>query len=141
MSCGTGEGALHLAWLGYQVESYDASEDMIAQAIQRAQSEQATETAQFGVMTFERMEALRGRNFEAGLSNFGGLNCVDDLQAAFAGFATALKPGAPLLVCLIGRYCLWEMVWPIVRGRWSESLRRARGAWTGLRCHDFLSGG
>jgi len=134
MSCGTGEDAFHLASLGYRVESFDASPGMIQQATQRALEFRGSGSARFRQLAFEQMHVLRGQTFDAGLTNFGGLNCVEDLSAAFRSFAMVLAPGAPLVVNLIGRFCLWEMAWPLLRGRWRDTLHRAKG-------YEEVSGG
>jgi len=121
MACGTGEDALYLASLGYQVEAFDASQGMVQEARKRAVDDprlnQSLGQARFNTLSFEEMESLAGLSFAGGFTNFGGLNCVADLGQAFSGFAEALSPGAPLLICMIGRFCLWEIFWPLLRGR------------------------
>ena len=131
MACGTGEDALYLASRGYRVEAFDASQGMIQEAQKRAtfnpRLNQSPGQVRFSILSFEEMESLDGLAFDGGFTNFGGLNCVGDLDQAFSGFAKALSPGAPLLICMIGRFCLWEILGPLLRGRWAECLHRVRG--------------
>ncbi len=130
MACGTGEDALYLASLGYQVEAFDASQGMIQEARKRAVGDPRLNQSgqvRFSTLSFEEMGSLAGLSFDGGFTNFGGLNCVADLGQAFSGFAKALSPGAPLLICMIGRFCLWEILGPLLGGRWTKCFHRARG--------------
>jgi SAM-dependent methyltransferase len=73
--------------------------------------------------------------FDGALSNFGGLNCVTDLRAAAAGLAACLRPGAVVVLCVMGPLVPWEWAWFVGHGQPARALRRLRpgGArWRGL---------
>jgi len=66
-----------------------------------------------------------GDVFDGVLSNFGAVNCVQNLQALVADVAHRLAPGAPLLWVVMGRHAPWEWVWYLMRGQWAQSLAAA----------------
>ena len=40
--------------------------------------------------------------------------------------AKRLKPGAPLLLCMMGRFALWEVFWFLLHGQVNRAFRRVR---------------
>ena len=54
-------------------------------------------------------QLLADESFDGAFSNFGALNCVQDLAAACRDLARLLKPGATALLCWMGPCCLWEI--------------------------------
>jgi SAM-dependent methyltransferase len=99
LGCGTGEDALFLSSRGYRVTGIDVAPGMVERAREKAAQQQRAE-ARFVVGSFEDLEAL-GRDWDGAYSNFGALNCAD-LRAAGRGLALALRPGAPLLLSVMG---------------------------------------
>jgi|GEM_PF-489962 len=73
--------------------------------------------------------------FDGAFSNFGGLNCVGDLEAVARRLAPCLKPGAPLLLCIMGPSVPWEWAWYLLHREPKRAFRRwTRGgvAWRGI---------
>lgn len=99
LGCGTGEDALFLGSRGYRVTGIDAAPGMLARAREKAAQQQRNE-ARFVAGSFEDLELL-GSDFDGAYSNFGALNCAD-LRAAGRALARALRPGAPLLLSVMG---------------------------------------
>ena len=114
LGCGTGEDARAFASLGYAVHAIDAAPAMIERA--RAKSAGFPE----GRLRFERRAvedvAGAGEGFDGAYSDFGALNCAD-LGALGAGLARALRPGAPVLLSLMGRWPLPEIAERALTGR------------------------
>ena len=117
LGCGTGEDALRLMGNGLHVRAVDASPEMVRIARDRGVD---AETLQI-----EDCSLLSG-SFDAVLSNFGPLNCVEDLASLRAPLARLVHPGGYLLICVIGRFCLWETIWSLTRGRPGKAFRRWR---------------
>lgn len=129
LNCGTGEDALFLAKRGVSVLACDGSTRMIAVAQQRKALEAPDSSLQFRVSRNEDIDALTSVNhFDGVLSNFSGLNCVQDLPAVARKLTELVKPGAAALVCLSSRVCLWEMTWYAGRGNFKKAFRRLPGA-------------
>jgi ubiquinone/menaquinone biosynthesis C-methylase UbiE len=125
INCGTGVDAVHLAERGIGVWACDSSSRMIEVARRRlAALELAAEVHLLHVATEQIESARTDAAFDGAFSNFGGLNCVEDLAATARSLASLLKPGAPLVICVMGRYVGWEMAWYMFRGRPGKALRR-----------------
>jgi SAM-dependent methyltransferase len=76
--------------------------------------------------------------FDGAISNFGALNCSSRLVALSNEIASLLRPDAPLVLVLMGRYVPWEWAWFIARLKWRKAFRRIskQGAtWRGIRIH------
>ncbi|HLH37754.1 MAG TPA: class I SAM-dependent methyltransferase [Bryobacteraceae bacterium] len=116
LGCGTGEDALRLIRSGISVYAIDASPEMVS--IARARGVDAR------VLAIEQAGSLN-ENFDVVLSNFGALNCVADL--AKIPFARLLKPGGYAVLCLLGRFCLWETIWFLLHADPRRAARRWRG--------------
>ena len=75
------------------------------------------------------------RPFDGAFANFGAVNCVGDLPALARALAPRLRPGAPVLLCVMGPLAPWEWLWLLRRGQPREVFRRLRRggvAWRGL---------
>ena len=128
LNCGTGEDALFLARNGISVTACDASEQMIQIASGRLGKEASGVPVQFNLLPTEHIRELQPlTQFDGIFSNFSGLNCVADLTQTAEDMATLLSPGAPLLVCLSTRFCLWEMLWFTLHGNFRKAFRRCSG--------------
>jgi ubiquinone/menaquinone biosynthesis C-methylase UbiE len=128
LNCGTGEDALYLARNGISVTACDASEQMIQVASNRLRKEAPGAPIQFNLLPTEHIRELQSsRRFDGIFSNFSGLNCVPNLKQTAEDLATLLSPGAPLLVCLSTRFCIWEMLWFALHGNFRKAFRRCSG--------------
>jgi len=128
INCGTGEDALFLARLGIAVLGCDSSPRMIAVAQSRKAIEAPEAIVDFRLLPTEQLNQLPREQFDGAFSNFGGLNCVEDLCTVAAELAKVLKPGAPLILCVASRVCAWEMLWYGLQGNWEKAFRRLRRA-------------
>ncbi|MGH9326453.1 MAG: class I SAM-dependent methyltransferase [Terriglobia bacterium] len=134
LNCGTGVDAVHLAGRGIDVLACDISSGMIEQAWKRAdearQKSAVCGDIDFRILATEDIGKLRGEGmagrFDGAFSNFAGLNCVEDLSAVARDLSSLLKPGALLLVCVFGRFCLWEVLWYLGHAMPAKALRRLR---------------
>jgi ubiquinone/menaquinone biosynthesis C-methylase UbiE len=129
IGCGTGEDACRLMRAGVRVTAIDISAAMVAAA--RAQGVDAR------VLAAEELEMIED-HFDAAISNFGVLNCVADLASLRDPLARIVKPRGYTILCLLSRFCLWETVWFLFRGKPRKAVRRWSGAATtsgGLRVY------
>lgn len=123
LNCGTGEDALFLAARGVVVTALDQSPRMIDVAERRLAAHPGAKVS-FCPLDNEDLAVLRPRRFDGAFSNFGGLNCIRDLGGVAENLGALLKPGAPLLLCLLGPCCAWEVLWYALRGQWKKAFRR-----------------
>jgi len=125
LGCGIGDDALHLNQMGVPVDAIDASEKMVEIALGRGVDARVLPIEGLG-----RIDAV----YAGALSNFGALNCVDDLAPVARDLARLLDPGAPVAVCVMGRFWLSETLRALAKGDLSRAVRRLKGRaqWRGI---------
>jgi SAM-dependent methyltransferase len=161
LGCGTGEDALHLAHRGVRVVATDAAAAMVETTRRKLAADGAAAVYAGGSGNGHSGNARSGNGgpgnaggcevrllaiedlgaepasppFDGAFANFGGLNCVADLAAVARALAARLRPGAPVLLCVMGPLAPWEWLWLLRRGQPREVFRRLRHGgvrWRGL---------
>ena len=139
LGCGTGEDAVRLAQSGHEVVATDASPAMLAVAREKAHRVGGLARLDFRCVPMEDVaRALQDQRFDGVFSNFGALNCVQDLAALSFDLHRLLRPDARLVWVLMGRHVPWEWFWYLARGDRQRAFRRYRPggvAWRGLTIH------
>lgn len=128
LNCGTGEDACFLSNRGIEVIATDGSQRMLEQARAKAQElDGASPPIEFrqlalenGVMPFETAR------FDGVFSNFGGLNCVKELSPLASSLARVTRPGAALILVVMGPLCLWDIAYHLFKGNLDGAFRRLR---------------
>jgi ubiquinone/menaquinone biosynthesis C-methylase UbiE len=129
LGCGTGEDAIHLARRGIYVTATDASTNMLAvtqQKVERAGVGDRIETAQLDMNNPTSNFHLPTPNpqFDGVFSNFGALNCVTNYQLLITNLHRWTKPGARVVLVVMGPFCLWEIAWHLAHLQPRQALRR-----------------
>ena len=124
LNCGTGVDALHLAERGVLVDGFDASAAMIGVANRRLAASRRL-PVRFEVLATEKLGAIDSA-YHGAFSNFGGLNCVQDLRQVADDLARLVRPLGHLLLCLASRFCVWETAWWLAHAKPGKALRRLR---------------
>lgn len=136
LNCGTGEDAVHLARRGVRVVATDISAAMIAVTRAKVARSGLSEMVEAAPLSIENLAELQTTGlFDGLLSNFGGLNCVADLPPVARGVASVLRPGARMILCVMGPTVPWEWGWYLAHGEPRKALRRLRPfgtCWRGL---------
>jgi SAM-dependent methyltransferase len=136
LACGTGEDAVHLGGRGVAVLATDASGEMVEAARRKVVRLGLAGLVEARRLPFERLADLPEGAFDGAFSNFGGANCAGDLAGLARDLARVVRPGAPLLLCVMGPLVPWEWLWFGLHGDLRAAFRRLRrgGApWRGLR--------
>lgn len=125
IGCGTGIDACFLAKRGVQVVACDSSSQMIAVATRRIQQNGLQELVQPLVLRAQDIGSLPPEEmFDGAFSNFGTLNCLQDLGRFAHDLASHVKPGGTAILCWMGPCCLWEVIWYLARGNREKAFRR-----------------
>jgi SAM-dependent methyltransferase len=119
LGCGTGEDAAWLNAGGVRVTAIDASPAMVAAARNRGLDAQ--------ILKIEELDRLSGR-FNGALSNFGAFNCIEKPERLRSILAARFLPGAHLAICVMGKFCLWETLWFLLKGKFRKAARRWGGS-------------
>jgi SAM-dependent methyltransferase len=136
MNCGTGEDALHLARRGVQVLATDAAASMVEVTAAKVAREGVGGLVEVARLAWEDLHRLDQHSFDGALSNFGGLNCVAQIESIRRPLAARLRPGAVAMLCVMGPWVPWEWLWFLLRGQPAKAFRRLRRGgteWRGLR--------
>jgi SAM-dependent methyltransferase len=128
LNCGTGADAEWLGERGVHVRATDASQRMVDVACARGVD--ATQLAAEEVGSLADVV----EQFDGALSNFGGLNCVDDLNVVASGLARCVRRGGTALLCVMGPTVPWEWIWYLGHGKPRAAFRRFRRStvWRGM---------
>lgn len=125
IGCGTGVDAAFLAQRGVHVVACDSSSQMIDAANSRIRDEGLQNFVQTIPLRAEDLATLYPSElFDGAYSNFGALNCVNDLGSLARNLAHLIKPGATALLCWMGPFCLWETLWYIGKRDAAKAFRR-----------------
>jgi len=122
LNCGTGADALYLAERGVRVDAFDVSPAMVSVASRRLWPGSPL-PVRFQVLATEDLEAVNAI-YDGVLSDFGGLNCVQDLREVARQLARLVRPLGHLVLCLASRFCVWETAWWLAHGKPAKALRR-----------------
>ena len=133
VGCGTGIDTAFLAAMGARVVACDPSEEMLSRTRRRLANTGLGDRA--GILSCglqelpQFLDALdHDEGFDAVVSNFGALNCVPSLEALGVIGRHHLRPGGAMILGLIGRTCLWETVYFVVRGDAVKAARRRQSS-------------
>jgi SAM-dependent methyltransferase len=131
LSCGTGEDAVHLASLGASVLATDIAPAMVE--VTRAKAIAAGVVATARLLAMEEVGTLDDV-FDVVVSNFGGLNCVDDVAAFGRNLAAVVRPGGAVVLVVMGPYVPWEWAWYLAHRQPGKAVRRLRRSveWNGI---------
>lgn len=125
IGCGTGVDACFLAERGVRVVACDSASQMIAVTTRRIRENGLQKLVQPRLLRAEDISSLpTDELFDGAFSNFGALNCVEDLRRLARDLARLLKPGTNALLCWMGPCCLWEMSWYLAQGNRDKAFRR-----------------
>jgi SAM-dependent methyltransferase len=150
LACGTGEDALWLAGRGIEVTAMDGSAEMVRIATEKINHHELSDMVHvihcsIQEFTLEPLASIAqpdysgsqhcGRSddlpdvygntlFDGALSNFGGLNVIDNLSQVAGALAALIKPGGRLVLVPMGMICPWEIGWYMAHGRLRSAFRR-----------------
>lgn len=123
LNAGTGIDALHLAQKGYVVHATDLSDGMISAIEEKIKNNSGTGNLTCQQLSYDQLDKLEGKKFDYVFSNFGGLNCIDDLTCVTKHLPALLNPGAHITWVIMPPVCLWEIL-SIAKGNRLYAFRR-----------------
>lgn len=125
LNAGTGIDAMHFVAHGHQVHATDLSDGMIHQIRNKISENNLSYRLTCQQVSFENLAEVSETNFDYVFSNFGGLNCCEDLSRVTRHLPALLKPGAYVTWVIMPPVCTWELLW-ILKGNFRQAFRRFR---------------
>jgi ubiquinone/menaquinone biosynthesis C-methylase UbiE len=140
LNCGTGIDAVFFAKQGTKVHATDLSAGMINELRKKVAQQNLGEMISVQQCSFTELEKIPTRGFDHIFSDFGGLNCVKEIDAVIAQFETLLKPGGTVTLVIMPPVCPWEMLLAL-KGNFKTAFRRLKkgGADSHLEGVHFMS--
>lgn len=140
LNCGTGLDAVFFAEKGLLVHATDNAEGMLAQLSAKVKAAHMEDRISWQKCSYNHLELVERKTFDHVFSNFGGLNCTDDLQSVVKQLNQYLHPGSMVHFVLIAPVCPWEWL-TIFKGKYQFAFRRLRkgGVKSHLEGHYFTT--
>lgn len=125
LNSGTGIDAVFLAGKGMSVYATDISTGMQSYLIEKIKDNPALQskiTAR--PYSFNEIDKVENNNFVGVISNFGGLNCINDFTKLRDDLNEKLKPGGLFIAAVINKFCPWEILYFILKFNFKKAFRR-----------------
>lgn len=132
LNAGTGIDALRFVRAGHRVHATDLSDGMIDQIKLKIQQADVTGKLSCQQLSYDQLDKVDKKNFDYVFSNFGGLNCIQDLTLVTRHLPGILKRGAYVSWVIMPPVCAWELL-GILKGHGTKAFRRFRK--DGVRSH------
>lgn len=125
LNAGTGLDATYFAGKGYRIHCTDISEGMLGKLAAKVDSLKLNNLVTHQLLSFTELDKLEVKQFDYIFSNFGGLNCTDDLSNVFQYFSQLLTPQGKVTLVIIPPVCPWELAL-MFKGNFKTAFRRLR---------------
>lgn len=110
LNAGSGIDAFFLAKKGFKVFATDVSNGFVEYFSKKINKEQLESKIEFQQLSFTEISSLN-RKFDYIFSNFGGLNCIENLDDVLLNFDKLLNPGGKVSLVIMPKICFWEWLW------------------------------
>ena len=108
INAGSGIDAAYFAKAGYNVLATDIADSAEIYINNKIKAE-ALKNLEFQKCSFTNLKPIENRKFNHIFSNYGGLNCTNDLEKIFSQFKDLLNPKGYVSLVIMPKYYPWEM--------------------------------
>jgi len=122
INAGTGIDAAYFAKKGYRVHATDLSEEMIKQLEKKVALLKLHDQITAQQISYTKLDRIKNQ-FDYVFSNFGGLNCIPDLNPVAKNISKLLKPEGRVTLVIMPPVCPWELAL-VFRGYFKSAVRR-----------------
>jgi len=124
LNAGTGTDALFLAGLGMRVYATDISEEMINVIKAKIKNEKAESKIIAEAFSFDEIDTITESGFDAVVSNFGGLNCINDFSKLSHDIGSKLNQNGKFIAVVMSKICPWEIFYYFLGLDFKNAFRR-----------------
>ena len=138
LNAGTGIDAAYFAQHGHPVFAVDNADGMLVELEKKVRLLHLEGKVRFANCSFTELASLQAGAFNHVFSNFGGLNCVDDLRPVTSQLPRFLAPGGTVTFVIMPHICPWELLHAFT-GNTALAFRRLskKGAPASVEGHKF----
>lgn len=123
LNCGTGIDSIYFAKNGHKILATDNAPGMLRALNEKVTKHQLQDSIETFRCSFNNLENIQGKQFDYIFSNFGGLNCTDNLEKILIDIQRLLKPGGYFSLVIMPKICPWEILM-LFRGYFKTAFRR-----------------
>lgn len=140
LNCGTGIDAVFFATHGMHVHATDISKGMLSELQKKISERKLEDRITTQHCSFTELKNVEKQNFDGIFSDFGGLNCVQDIESVIHSLKLLLKPGGIVTLVIMPPVCPWEIMLAF-KGNFKTAFRRfkSNGAASHLEGQTFMS--
>lgn len=124
LNSGTGVDALFFAENNINVLATDISSKMIDIINAKIINHHTSGIIKTEVKSFDEISGIKESNFDAVVSNFGGLNCINDFEKLSKDLSEKLKPNGRFIAVVMNKFCPWEMFYFLITFKFGKIFRR-----------------
>lgn len=124
LNCGTGEDAIFLAKKGMRIYATDLSPEMIKIAQNKIKKENLGKSIESRALSFDEINLVEKNNFDGVVSNFGGLNCINNFEKLGKDLSEKMITGGKFAAVVMNKFCPWEVFYYIIRFDFKNAFRR-----------------
>jgi ubiquinone/menaquinone biosynthesis C-methylase UbiE len=125
INAGTGTDASFFAQKGVKVHATDVSPGMLHAIQEKIVRYGLQDKLSAELCSFTELSEMKERSFDYVFSNFGGLNCVDDLNLVAGEMKGLLRPGGRLTWVVMPPVCPWDLALAF-KGEFHTAIRRLK---------------
>ncbi len=123
INAGTGGDAVFLANQGFNVHATDIAPGMVAAIQEKIQRYGLRDRLTAEICSFLDLPEVQDKPYDYIFSNFGGLNCIEDLSLVTWQLPGLLAPGGRLTWVIMPPVCLWDLALTL-KGDFRQAFRR-----------------
>lgn len=123
LNSGTGMDAVFFAKKGFRILATDLSDGMINEINRKVKLENLSNEINLMQCSYTDLNQIYNRKFDFIFSNFGGLNCVADLNLVTKHFPSLLRNNGIVCLVIMPPVCPWETI-QLLRGKIKFAFRR-----------------
>ncbi|MDI1355450.1 MAG: class I SAM-dependent methyltransferase [bacterium] len=138
LNCGTGMDALYFAELGHHLTAIDIAPGMIEQLNAKISKFHLEEKISTLLCSFHAIDHITDQKFDHIISNFGGLNCTNNLKDVLTKLDPLLTPNGKVTLMIMPKISPWELIM-VFKGNFKTAFRRfKKGTPAQIEGHKFL---
>src|SRR5690606_5311151 len=115
--------AVFFAQKGFEIHAIDVSEGMINELEKKVFLNNLKNKISYEKLSFSNLEQIKNKKFDFIFSNFGGLNCIDDLRKVTKNFPSLLNKNGRVTLIVMPKICPWEIALSF-KGNFKTAFRR-----------------